>query len=269
MTNTFKKVSTVLIAAVVFLAAFAVFSDAYAVTKPGQVKNVSVTCVDSSTCQIKWSKVKNASGYKVYRAVSKNGKYKLVKDTTRTKIKNGNLTSCKKYYYKVQAYKKSGTKKIAGKSSAVKNIRVVSIHGNPAKPKYYAKQKDYIYFDFGYYAGVNACEEEIDEDGGLTYTYKFDDPQNAVNAVDMFISYLKSNDWDEEEDEDEDGDSQGGDDFVKMYSYVYGEDEEYGMIIWVNAELGMVQISFFDGDDQGEDEDDPDEDDDDQGEDEQ
>ena len=38
MTNTFKKVSTVLIAAVVFLAAFAVFSDAYAVTKPAQVK---------------------------------------------------------------------------------------------------------------------------------------------------------------------------------------------------------------------------------------
>jgi hypothetical protein len=77
----------------------------------------------SKAVKVKWSRVKGASGYQVYMATKKNGKYKNVKNIksakttvyTKTKLKKG-----KKYYFKVRAYKTVGKNKINGKWSAVK-----------------------------------------------------------------------------------------------------------------------------------------------------
>ena len=77
----------------------------------------------SKAVKVKWSRVKGASGYQVYMATKKNGKYKNVKNIksakttvyTKTKLKKG-----KKYYFKVRAYKTVGKNKIKGKWSAVK-----------------------------------------------------------------------------------------------------------------------------------------------------
>ena len=77
----------------------------------------------SKAVKVKWSRVKGASGYQVYMAAKKNGKYKNVKNIksakttvyTKTKLKKG-----KKYYFKVRAYKTVGKNKIKGKWSAVK-----------------------------------------------------------------------------------------------------------------------------------------------------
>lgn len=68
-----------------------------ATTKAGK-KKITVT----------WKKVTGATGYKVYRATKKSGKYKLVKTIKKqstVKFINKKLKKNKKYYYKVRAFK--------------------------------------------------------------------------------------------------------------------------------------------------------------------
>lgn len=75
---------------------------------------------------IKWKKISNAKGYVVYRSTSKNGTYKkiaTVKSAKKVTFKNTKLKSGKKYYYKVQAYTKSGTKTIYASKSAAKAVK--------------------------------------------------------------------------------------------------------------------------------------------------
>ena len=50
-----------------------------------------------------WKSVKNSTSYDVYRATSKNGTYKLMKNTTSTSYVNTSATNGKTYYYKVKA----------------------------------------------------------------------------------------------------------------------------------------------------------------------
>ncbi|MEA4922541.1 MAG: S8 family serine peptidase [Eubacteriaceae bacterium] len=58
---------------------------------------------------LKWKKVSGASGYKIYRAAKKKGKYKKVatiKKGKTVKWTNKKLKKKKKYYYKIKAYRK-------------------------------------------------------------------------------------------------------------------------------------------------------------------
>lgn len=74
----------------------------------------------TNAINMKWNKQKNAYGYEVYRATSKNGKYTKVKTTTSTTFKNSKLKSGKNYYYKVCAYKLvNGTKEYGEYSDTV------------------------------------------------------------------------------------------------------------------------------------------------------
>ncbi|MDO4485588.1 MAG: Ig-like domain-containing protein [Bacillota bacterium] len=75
---------------------------------------------------IKYKKIKGVSGYEVYRASSKNGKYKKV--TTRLQRYPDTYTSIwlrsdKTYYYKIRTYKTVDGKKVYSKFSEVKKIR--------------------------------------------------------------------------------------------------------------------------------------------------
>ena len=75
---------------------------------------------------VKWKKVNDASGYEVYRASSKNGKYSKVKTITKgstLSYMNSNLASKKKYYYKVRAFKVVSGKKVYSSYSDIKNIK--------------------------------------------------------------------------------------------------------------------------------------------------
>ncbi|MCD7797739.1 MAG: fibronectin type III domain-containing protein [Clostridiales bacterium] len=65
----------------------------------------------SGNIKLSWDKINGISGYYVYRAYSKNGKYTLIKT-----VKGKNNTSCSlrtysssKYYYKVKSYVKKGS----------------------------------------------------------------------------------------------------------------------------------------------------------------
>lgn len=88
------------------------------------------------TATINWVKTTGASGYYIYRAANKNGKYEKIKaiadgDTlsyTNTGLKNGT------YYYKVTPYGLINGKKILGSSSEPKEIKIsnssiFSLHG--------------------------------------------------------------------------------------------------------------------------------------------
>ena len=70
-----------------------------------------------NSARISWKKVSGAAGYQVYRASSQNGRYKKVRTTAKTSWTNEKLTTGKVYYYKVRAYKKSGSKTVYGSFS--------------------------------------------------------------------------------------------------------------------------------------------------------
>lgn len=87
----------------------------------------SVSCDKTKSATIKWKKVNNASGYIIYRSTSKNGTYKKIKTIKNGKtltFTNKDLKGNKAYFYKVRAYKKSNSKTIYNKYSAVKRVYV-------------------------------------------------------------------------------------------------------------------------------------------------
>lgn len=76
---------------------------------------------------ITWKKVKDASGYQVYRATKKNGKFKkikTVKGNSVVKYTNKKLKKNKKYYYKVRAYRAVKGKKVYGAFSVKKSVSI-------------------------------------------------------------------------------------------------------------------------------------------------
>lgn len=75
---------------------------------------------------IKYKKVKGVTGYQIYRATSKNGKYKRVATRSAAKsstYKNTKLKAKKTYWYKVRSYKTAGNTKIYSEFSAVKKVK--------------------------------------------------------------------------------------------------------------------------------------------------
>ena len=70
---------------------------------------VKATALKGKKIRIKWKKASGATGYKIYRAVKKNGKYKLVKTIKKASVvkwTNKKLKAGKEYYYKVCAFRK-------------------------------------------------------------------------------------------------------------------------------------------------------------------
>ncbi len=118
-----KKLQSVfaimLLAVVAFSLSLPGADETYAASsKPAKVVIKSAVSTDYNAVKITWKKAKNAKKYQVYRATSKNGKYKLIKTTTERSFTNKKLTTGKKYYFKVRAI--NGKKK--GSFSAKKAV---------------------------------------------------------------------------------------------------------------------------------------------------
>ncbi len=64
-----------------------------------------------------WTKTKNTEKYKVYRATSKNGTYRCIKETTKCNYTDTKAKKGTRYYYKVKAVKETGKVKTSGKVS--------------------------------------------------------------------------------------------------------------------------------------------------------
>lgn len=95
--------------------------------KLAAVTGLKVKNSSKKTVTVTWKKVKGATGYIVYRATKKNGKYKAVKTITKastTKFKNKKLKKKKTYYYKVRAIKKAGKKVTYSKYSKAVSVKI-------------------------------------------------------------------------------------------------------------------------------------------------
>lgn len=71
--------------------------------KPGKTSKITVTD-KNLLVTLKWTEVKGATGYRVYRYDEETGRYKKVKDVETTQITLKNLAGGQKYKYAVKAY---------------------------------------------------------------------------------------------------------------------------------------------------------------------
>lgn len=81
-------------------------------SKRNKITGLSVSTASYSSAKLTWNRDGNASGYEIYRADSKGGKYKLiatVKSADTTSYTDKKLTMGKTYYYKVRMYHKFAT----------------------------------------------------------------------------------------------------------------------------------------------------------------
>ncbi len=95
---------------------------------------------------LRWKKVSGADGYLIYRSTSKNGSYKKIATVTggsTLTYTNTGLSTGKTYYYKIQAYQRSGKKTINGNYSAVisKATSLKKVSGVTATPQHSNKIK--------------------------------------------------------------------------------------------------------------------------------
>lgn len=90
---------------------------------PAKVTGVKASA-GSKSVLLSWKKVTGVTGYEIYRATGKNGKYKKVKSIGKAAAKNyadEKLKAKKAYYYKVRAYKTVSGKKVYGAFSDVRS----------------------------------------------------------------------------------------------------------------------------------------------------
>ncbi|MEE3362296.1 MAG: PQQ-binding-like beta-propeller repeat protein, partial [Anaerovoracaceae bacterium] len=77
------------------------------------------TYAGTARVTLRWTKAYGASGYKVFRSTSKNGKYKYVRTTRSNAWVNSGLARKRVYFYKVRPYRKCGRKLVYGKWSNI------------------------------------------------------------------------------------------------------------------------------------------------------
>jgi fibronectin type 3 domain-containing protein len=92
------------------------------VSAPVTMKAVST---GYNSTKLSWSTVTDAAGYQIYRAESTTGTYKSIRATKYTYFADTNLATGKTYYYKVKAYKYSGTAKVFSKYSSAVGVKPV------------------------------------------------------------------------------------------------------------------------------------------------
>lgn len=89
------------------------------ITINNPVPKLKISATGINSVKLSWTSVPGASGYEVYQATSKSGKYSKVYSGSATSFTKAPLSSNKTYYYKVRSFKKSGKKVTADSYSAV------------------------------------------------------------------------------------------------------------------------------------------------------
>lgn len=112
----FRKRAILLICLAAFIVSgFCLTANAASFRAP-EVKASNISA--SGKVKLKWNKVSGATKYKVYRASSEKGSYKLLKTVSDTSYTHSSGGAGKQYYYYVRAVNKSG--KLSAKSNVVK-----------------------------------------------------------------------------------------------------------------------------------------------------
>ena len=92
--------------------------------KVGKVKIKSAKNKKKQKLLLQWGKIKNAKGYQLQYAMNKKFKKKKSVQTKKTKYTIKKLKKKKTYYIRVRAYKMNGKKKVYGKWSTVKKVKI-------------------------------------------------------------------------------------------------------------------------------------------------
>lgn len=108
-------VIALLISFAVFTTSAVSYVTASAVKKPAKVSKRSIESLSSTSIKIKWKKVKKAKGYQI--KISENKKFKKARtiNSVKTVKTIKKLKRNTKYYIKIRAYTKLGSKKVYGK----------------------------------------------------------------------------------------------------------------------------------------------------------
>lgn len=93
------------------------------IVKPKKPVITSTSKVLKVKTKVTWRKVDNATGYDVYRATSKTGKYSKVASVKGTTYTSGKLKKNKYYYYKIKAYTLIDGQKYYSDYSTYKSIK--------------------------------------------------------------------------------------------------------------------------------------------------
>ena len=94
------------------------------ITAPSKVKLTSAKNGKGKKLTVKWKKVTGAKGYQLQYALNKKFKKKKIVQTKKTKSTIKKLKKKKTYYIRVRAYKMNGRKKVYGKWSTVKKVKI-------------------------------------------------------------------------------------------------------------------------------------------------
>lgn len=94
------------------------------VKAPARVKKLKVKNKKKKSVTLSWKKVVGAKGYWLQYATNKKFKKKKSKFVKKTKYTVKKLKRKKKYYFRVRAYKLDGKKKVYGKWSGVKKVKI-------------------------------------------------------------------------------------------------------------------------------------------------
>ena len=94
------------------------------VKAPSKVKLTSAKNGKGKKLTVKWKKVTGAKGYQLQYALNKKFKKKKNIQTKKTKYTIKKLKKKKTYYIRVRAYKMNGKKKVYGKWSTVKKVKI-------------------------------------------------------------------------------------------------------------------------------------------------
>lgn len=87
---------------------------------------IKIKALKKRKLRITWRKISGVTGYMIYRAAKKNGKYKLIKIVKRAgtrKYINKKLKKGRKYFYKIKPYTRLGGKVYHGKWSNIVKIK--------------------------------------------------------------------------------------------------------------------------------------------------
>ena len=130
---------------------------------------------NNNTVSVSWKKTNGASGYYIYRATSKNGKYSKIKTITSgktLKYTDKKVKLGKTYYYKVIPFKKISGKSVKSASSEIKSIVLKKIDSKPISTPDSTWENSTVAQKLISYLKKNGMKWQ-DSSGGTNYTIDY------------------------------------------------------------------------------------------------